>query len=145
MRALRKQIHELKVMSLMGPPTAAQKRVRNTEEAPQLIISFSFFMGRARTVLLAGFALKTHGSLVNGLMPLRAGRAGFFFNFRFKAPTSLKEPFFFNWSAATLTMPSTMAFTSFDFNPVVSATEPYACVAVMVPLAAAFIAFIASH
>merc|ERR1712072_1140715 len=52
-------------------------------------------MGRARTVLLAGFALKTHGSLVRGFTPLRAGRAGFFFSFRFNAPASLKEPFFF--------------------------------------------------
>merc|ERR1719231_1410252 len=123
-----------------GSPTATQERVRNNE-ASQLIISLSFFMGRARTVLLAGFALKTHGSFVKGLMPLRAGWAGFFFSFRFNAPASLKDPFFFNWSAATVTIPSTMAFTSFDFNPVVSATEPKACVAVMTPLAA-FIAFI---
>merc|ERR1712110_991002 len=131
-------------MGLMGPPTATQERLRYTEP-PQLIISLSFFMGRARTVLLAGFALKTHGSLVKGFMPLRAGRAGFFFSLRFNAPASLKDPFFFNCSAATVTMPSTTAFTSFDFNPMVSATEPYACVAVMVPLAAfiALIAFIA--
>merc|ERR1719199_2430889 len=129
----------------MGPPTATQKQARAYQRAPQLIISLSFFMGNARTVLLAGFALKTHGSLVKGLIPLRAGRAGFFLSFRFKAPANLKEPFFFNCSAATVTIPSTTAFTSLDFNPQVSATEPYACVAVMVPLAAfiAFIAFIA--
>merc|ERR1711998_253236 len=119
----------------MGPPTASRKRMHYTER-PQLIISLSFFMGRPRTVLLAGFALKTHGSFVKGLTPLRAGRAGFFFSFMFNAPASLKEPFFFNWSAATVTMPSITAFTSFDFNPVVSAMEPYACVAVMAPLAA---------
>merc|ERR1712007_74425 len=127
-------------MGLMGPPTATQDRIRYTER-PQLIISLSFCIGRALTVLLAGLALKTHGSLVKGLTPLRAGRAGFFLSFRFNAPANLKEPFFFNRSAATVTMPSTTAFTSFDFNPVVSATEPYACVAVMTPLAA-FIAFI---
>merc|ERR1719258_26108 len=113
------------IMGLIGPPTATQDRIRYTAR-PQLIISLSFFIGRARTVLLAGFALKTHGSLVKGLMPFRAGRAGFFFSFKFNAPASLKEPFFFNWSAATVTMPSTMALTSFDLRPVVSATEPYA-------------------
>merc|ERR1712149_6349 len=111
------------VLGLMGPPTATQKQMRYTE-SPQLIISLSFFMGRARTVLLAGFALKTHGSLVKGFTPLRAGRAGFFFNFKFNAPASLKEPFFFNSSAATPIMPSTMAFTSLLLSPVLSATEP---------------------
>merc|ERR1719460_339311 len=128
----------------MGPPTATTKQALNTDP-PQLIISLNFFMGSARTVLLAGLALKTHGSLVKGLTPLRAGRAGFFLSFMLSAPASLKEPLFFSCSAAIVTMPSTTAFTSFDFNPVVSATEPYACVAVMVPLAAfiAFIAFIA--
>merc|ERR1719432_409013 len=108
-------------MGLMGPPTAT--RVRKAEP-PQLIISLSFFMGRARTVLLAGFALKTHGSLVNGFTPLRAGRAGFFLSFKLSAPASLNEPFFFNCSAATVTIPSTTAFTSLDFSPHVSATEP---------------------
>merc|ERR1719326_2383863 len=98
MRALREEVHELyeyTLIGLMGPPTATQKRVRHTEP-PQLIISLSFFMGRARTVLLAGFALKTHGSLVKGLTPLRAGRAGFFLSFKFNAPASLKDPLFFS-------------------------------------------------
>merc|ERR1712087_1081464 len=109
---------------LVSPPTATCERLPASPLLPQLIISLSFFIGRALTVLLAGLALKTHGSFVKGLIPLRAGRAGFFFNFRFNAPASLKEPFFFNWSAATVTIPSTTAFTSFDFNPVVSAMEP---------------------
>merc|ERR1719247_2473918 len=90
----------------------------------QLIISLSFFIGKARTVLLAGFALKTHGSFVKGLTPFRAGLAGFFLSFMFNAPASLNDPFFFNCSAATLTMPSITAFTSFCFKPQVSATEP---------------------
>merc|ERR1719198_2454319 len=54
----------------------------------QLTISLSFFIGRARTVLDAGLALKVHGSFVNGLTPFRAGWAGFFFSFMFKAPAS---------------------------------------------------------
>merc|ERR1719436_2089621 len=90
----------------------------------QLTISLNFFIGKARTVLLAGFALKTHGSFVKGFTPLRAGRAGFFLSFMFKAPASLKEPFFFNSEAATETIPSTTALTSFAFSPVLSAKEP---------------------
>jgi hypothetical protein len=101
-------------------------------------------MGKARTVLEAGFALKTQGSFVKGFTPLRAGVAGFFFSFRFKAPAILKEPDFFSSSAATATRPSMQAFTSFAFKPVVSATALYAPEAVMLPLAfMAFIAFIA--
>ena len=88
--------------------TSAQQRAVSIDHLPQLL--------HGRTVLLAGFALKTHGSFVKGLMPLRAGRAGFFFSFRFNAPASLKEPFFFNWSAATVTIPSTMAFTLHVFR-----------------------------
>merc|ERR1719240_1664858 len=115
----------------------------------QLIIALSFFIGRALTVFEAGFALKTHGSLVKGLTPLRAARAGFFLSLRFKAPASLKEPFFLSCSAATSMMPSMTAFTSLLFNPVVSATELYAALEVMVEPAAfiafmAFIAFIAT-
>merc|ERR1712025_1049540 len=102
-------------------------------------------MGRARTVFEAGLALKTHGSLVKGFTPLRAGRAGFFLSFKFKAPASLKDPFFLSCSAATSMMPSMTALTSLLFNPVVSATEPYAALAVMADPAAfiAFMAFIA--
>ena len=39
-------------------------------------------MASALTVFEAGLALKTQGSLVNGLMPFFAGVAGFFFNFK---------------------------------------------------------------
>merc|ERR1719208_481947 len=93
-------------------------------KALQLTISLNFFIGSTRTVLLAGLALKTHGSLVKGLTPFRAGCAGFFLSFMFSAPASLKEPVFFNSVAATLTIPSITAFTSLAFSPVVSATEP---------------------
>merc|ERR1719183_2407996 len=128
---------------LVRPPTKAQMGPSHkTREAAQLIISLSFFIGMALSVFDAGLALKTHGSLVNGLTPLRAGVAGFFFSFMFSTPPSLKEPVFFSSSAASPMRPSITPFTSFDFKPVVSATELYAWVAVM-PAFAAFIAFMA--
>merc|ERR1711972_1018060 len=74
---------------------------RTIAPTDQLTRSLNFLSARALTVLEAGLALKTHGSLVKGLMPLRAGVAAFFFNFRFNAPTNLKDPFFFSCSAAT--------------------------------------------
>merc|ERR1711879_1097616 len=89
----------------------------------QLMASLSFFIARTFTVFEAGFALKTQGSLVNGFTPLRAGVAGFFFNFMLSIPASLKEPVFFNSSEATPMIASTVPFTSFVFNPVVSATD----------------------
>ena len=70
-----------------------------------MIISLSFFMGKAFTVFEAGLALKTQGSLVKGLTPLRAGVAGFFFYFKFNAPARLKGPLFFSSSPATATKP----------------------------------------
>merc|ERR1712157_350412 len=124
---------------------------RNT--AAQLIISLNFFMGKPLTVLLAGFALNTHGSFVKGLTPFRAGVAGLFLSFRLTQPAILKEPFFLSSAAATPSRPSTAALTSFDFNPAVSATAAYAPVTVRAPdvfalvfmAFMAFIAFIASH
>merc|ERR1712087_685064 len=56
-------------------------------------------------------------------IPLRAGVAGFFFNFMFNMPANLKALFFFNCSEATPMMPSTTPFTCFGFRPTVSATE----------------------
>merc|ERR1719198_90691 len=110
----------------------------------QLIASFNFFIANTRTVLEAGLALKTHGSLVKGLTPLRAGVAGFFFNFMFIMPASLKAPFFFNCSEATPMMPSTTPFTCFCFKPVVSATDAYTADWVKAPLFIAdFMDFIA--
>src|SRR5882672_10060042 len=58
--------------------------------------SLMALIGRAFTALLAGLAAKVVGSLVNGLMPLRAGRAGFFTTTNFAKPGNTKIPFFFN-------------------------------------------------
>merc|ERR550532_122665 len=79
------------------------RKIIKVHQIPQLMASFNFFIGKTRTVLLAGLALKTHGSLVKGLMPLRAGLAGFFFNFMLSTPPNLKAPFFFNSLAANST------------------------------------------
>merc|ERR1719350_2672970 len=103
---------------------SSYEHVTDTTCAPQFTSPLNFFMGNTFTVFDAGFALNTHGSFVNGFTPFRAGVAGFFFSFRFNMPQILNEPFFFNWSAATATRPSTAAFTSFGFSPTVSATEP---------------------
>merc|ERR1711976_1086341 len=113
--------------------------------APQLIISLNFFMGKPLTVLLAGFALNTHGSFVKGLTPFRAGVAGLFFSFRLTQPATLKDPCFFSWAAATASRPSTAAFTSFGFKPAVSATAEYPPETVIAPevFAFAFMAFVA--
>merc|ERR1719208_656152 len=110
-------------------------------KALQLTISLNFFIGSTRTVLLAGLALKTHGSLVKGLTPLRAATAGFFFSFMFKTPPSLNLPFFFNSEAASSKYEVTTAFTFFGFNSVDSATLLKAALMVMAPPPAAFMAF----
>merc|ERR1719335_196747 len=74
-------------------------------------------------------------------MPLRALVAGLFFSFMFSIPPSLKDPDFFTCSTATPRKASTALFTSFVFNPVVSATDWNTPVCVIAP--PAFIAFIA--
>ena len=79
---------------------------------------------------------------MNGLMPFRAGVAGFCFSFKLSARAILKDPFFFNSVAATPIKASIAPLTTFAFRPVVSATALYAAVAV-IPVAAPFIAFIA--
>merc|ERR1719375_2740318 len=89
----------------------------------QFSATFSFFMASALTVLEAGLALNTQGSLVNGLMPFLAGVAGFFFNFKFSMPASLKLPFFLTSPQATLKRDSMTPFTCLFFKPLVSATE----------------------
>jgi hypothetical protein len=108
-----------------------------------LIMSLSFFKASAFTVFDAGFALKTHGSFVKGFTPLRADLAGFFFNFKFKTPPSLKAPFFLTCVATTLMYASIAPFTALAFTPVVSDTERYAADAVMAFGPAAFIVFVA--
>ena len=46
----------------------------------QFTIYLNFFIGKHLTMLLDGLGLNTQGYLVNGLTPLRAAAAGFFFN-----------------------------------------------------------------
>merc|ERR1719199_700711 len=94
-------------------------------------------------------------------MPLRAFVAGLFFSFMFSIPPNLKAPDFFTCSTATPMKASTTPFTSFVFNPVVSATDWNTPVCVIAPpafiaalrafmaffmafMAFAFIAFIAA-
>merc|ERR1719329_2132322 len=89
----------------------------------QFKASFSFFMASALTVFEAGFALKTQGSLVKGLMPFFAGVAGFFFSFKFNMPASLKFPFFLISPHATAKRASMTPFTCLFFKPFDSATE----------------------
>merc|ERR1712196_671819 len=93
---------------------------RDLHSLPLQSISLSFFIAKHFTVFEAGFALKTHGSLVKGLMPFFAAVAGLFFNFMFSIPANLKEPHFFTCVTATPMNASTTPFTSFVFNPVVS-------------------------
>merc|ERR1719323_987136 len=92
----------------------------------QFTISLNFFIGNTLTVLLAGLALKTHGSLVNGLTPLRAATAGFFLSFIFRTPPSLNLPFFFNSAAASSKYELTTALTFLGFSSVDSAILLYA-------------------
>merc|ERR1719482_1287440 len=112
----------------------------------QFKASFSFFMASALTVFEAGFALNTQGSLVKGLMPFFAGVAGFFFNFKFNMPASLKFPFFLISVAATPKRASMTPFTCLFFKPFVSATDATTWDCVSTPdfmAARAFMAFIA--
>jgi hypothetical protein len=53
---------------------------------PYLTASLTAFTGLARTALLAGFAANVCSCFVNGLMPLRAGRAGFLWTVNFARP-----------------------------------------------------------
>merc|ERR1712139_752510 len=85
-------------------------------------------------------------------MPDLAFVAGLFFNFMFSMPANLKAPDFFTCSTATPMNASTTPFTSFVFNPVVSATDwntpvcviaPPAFIAALRAFMAFFIAFIA--
>merc|ERR1719375_402956 len=121
------------------------RRCANRQKV-QFKASFSFFMASALTVLEAGLALNTQGSLVNGLMPFFAGVAGFFFNFKFNIPASLKLPFFLISAQATAKRASMTPFTCLFFKPLVSATDAMTPVCVSTPdfmAALAFMAFMA--
>merc|ERR1719504_3391 len=93
-------------------PTAGLQQGQDPHFMPFQSISLSFFIAKHFTVFEAGFALKTQGSLVKGLMPLRAFVAGLFFSFMFSMPASLKEPDFFTCSAATPMNASTASTTA---------------------------------
>src|SRR5580704_17378100 len=60
--------------------------------ADQFTIDFRFFNGRARTFLLAGFALNVIFSPVKGLMPSRALVAGRFTTFSLSKPGRVNSP-----------------------------------------------------
>merc|ERR1711904_451737 len=98
-------------------PVAALQQEQDPPLPPSQSISFSFFIAKHFTVFEAGFALKTHGSLVNGLMPFFAFVVGLCFNFILSIPASLKEPVDFTCSTATAISASTTPFTSLVFKP----------------------------
>ena len=56
--------------------------------------SLTAFTGRALMTFLAGFALNTAGSFVNGLMPFRAFVAGFLMTTNLANPGTKKAPVF---------------------------------------------------
>ncbi len=58
------------------------------------IASLIALAGRALTALLAGFAANVVGSLVNGLIPSRAGLAGFLTTTNLANPGRMNMPFF---------------------------------------------------
>src|SRR5690554_1023801 len=62
------------------------------EQVDQDAASFSFFSGRTLTFTEAGLAANHCSSLVNGLMPLRRGLAGTFWDVILSMPGSVNEP-----------------------------------------------------
>ena len=109
-------------------------RHRNTKHIRSLIDGLL-----TRTVLLAGLALKTHGSLVKALILLRAGLVNFFLSFMFSTPSNSKLPVLFSSLAANST--SMTVLTCLGFNSVLYVTAAKAQVAVKPALA--FMAFTA--
>src|ERR1700721_2846167 len=75
--------------------TARQRVVNSTStDGRHPTASLVAFTGRALMIFRAGFALKTVGSLVNGLMPLRAFVAGFLTTTNLANPGTTKAPVF---------------------------------------------------
>src|ERR1700733_13932993 len=62
----------------------------------QVTASLIAFTGLARTPLLAGLAANFCFSFVNGLIPSRAGRAGFFTTTNLAKSWNTNTPFFFS-------------------------------------------------
>src|ERR1700722_14418322 len=93
----------------LGLPAGA----RSVAPHHQAIASLIALIGRARTALLAGFAAKVCGCLVNGLMPWRALVAGFLITRNFAKPGNVNTPAFFSSAWPTVVSASTMVFTCF--------------------------------
>src|SRR6476646_4408917 len=74
-------------------PPSPQTLMR--ENGSRQTASFAAFTGRTLSILRAGFALKTVGSLVNGLMPVRSLVAGFLMTMNLAKPGSRNSPLFF--------------------------------------------------
>merc|ERR1740139_383881 len=136
----------------VGPPTLSCSEGRSelitensyqTHWKAQFTISLNFFIGKHLTVLLAGFALKTHGSLVKGLRPFLAAVAGFFLSFMLRTPPSLNLPFFFNSVAPRARYAVMTPLTTFALRPCPSATAENAALAVKPDAPAFFMVFIA--
>src|SRR5579884_3910056 len=68
-------------------------------------------------ILRAGFALKTVGSLVNGLIPLRALVAGFLMTTNLAMPGTRKAPAFFSSLWPISASDSITVLTSLRDNP----------------------------
>ena len=92
--------------------------------ASQATASLTALTGRARTALLAGLAANICFSFVNGLMPSRAGRAGFFTTTNFAKPCRTKMPVLLELLVPDVTRVSTTCFTCLreTSSPTLSAT-----------------------
>ena len=86
-------------------------------------MSLSFFSGRTRTAVEAGFALNITSSLVKGLMPLRAFVAGLRTVLIFNKPgrTKMPTPFFLMCASITSAKPSSTEDTCLRLSSVLVA------------------------
>src|ERR1700677_831313 len=104
--------------SVAGPRGLnGDQRFFMTDAAAYFTASLTAFTGRARTALLAGLAANVCSCLVNGLMPLRAGRAVFFTTTNFAKPCSTNVPVFFSSLWPTSTSVSMTVFTCLRETP----------------------------
>jgi len=94
-----------------GATDASERRVWPSESAQMRSASLTAFTGLAFTISRAGFAWDTVGSLVNGLMPLRALVAGFLTTTNFANPGTRNTPPFSSSLCPTVTSASRMDFT----------------------------------
>merc|ERR1711862_794490 len=88
--------------TLAHAPSAQHHRVPDLVDGilkTQFTASFNLRNANAFTAFDAGLALKTHGSHVKGLTPLRAEVAGLLFSFSLIIWPNLKEPAFLSSAA----------------------------------------------